>query len=122
MFRIALLLLGLMLALSAPANASDATGTFGVLGYGTKSCGAYLQDRRQGDFYWLPYSHWLGGFITGINHERAGTFDIAGNTDIAGLIGWLDNYCSSNPTASFVKAADALVIFLHPNRMQKAPK
>lgn len=122
-FRITLFLLSLMLAFSNSAKAGDAKGSYVSFGLGDVSCGSYAQMRRQpkGEDA-LAFDAWLSGYMTATNDLLANTYNIAGNTDRGGLLGWLDNYCQSNPTKKFAEAAEQLAKFLLPTRKQKADK
>lgn len=103
-----------MVILCPMADAADKSGSYVTWGLGTDSCGTYTTARRdQSD---LMYRVWLGGYLTATNIDTPDTVDIGGSTDLNGLLGWLDNYCQTNPTSSFGNAAEALVIFLYPKR------
>jgi hypothetical protein len=47
------------------------------------------------------------------------TNDIAGSTDLDGMMGWLDDWCQANPTKNFAYAAWHLVNFLYPSRKRR---
>lgn len=117
MLQTAVLVLSLLLIFVGPINATDAEGSFLVWGYGTKSCGFYNEARRQPDQRDATnIATWLTGYITATNQLRLDTYDIAGSTDLAGMLGWMDNYCRANPTENIRKAAAKLAEFLYPNR------
>ncbi len=98
-----------MLILSSkpgPAHAMEVS-TYGSEG---RSCQAYLEARTQLDMVdWGQFRDWLGGYLSGVNAMSLSTNDILGNTDLTQAVYWLDRYCSSQPTAVFGVAADALV-------------
>src|SRR5437588_433712 len=99
--------LGMLLAGATPASASDPQGHYWSRGYGNKSCGAYDEARQQPNGYdALAFTTWITGYITATNRRLPNTYDIVGNTDIAGVLGWIDNYCHSHPTDTFSGAAD----------------
>jgi hypothetical protein len=109
-----------LLALSSYAEALDSSGTrYSIQGTGTKSCGAYLEARRQRGIEEVQFSAWLAGFITAVNYELQDTYDVLGSTDIYGALGWVDNFCQSNPTESFSRASVLLAKSLYPKRARK---
>lgn len=103
----------------APARANDESGQFAAKGNGTLSCGAFMSARKQRSDG--PFLTWFAGFITATNVRVSGTYDIAGSTDMDGLLAWLDNWCRANPTKGFSVAAENLVHFLYPHRTRKGP-
>jgi hypothetical protein len=93
---------------TAGAQEKPTTTTFG---FGLQTCGSFMEARRvERD---LDYIDWLSGFLSAVNWSRAsrGLVDRAGvtaGTDLAGPLGWLDNYCRANPLDSFAAATVAL--------------
>jgi hypothetical protein len=98
--KVACLIAGSMLALiPTSASAITAEGRYNAQGYGTKSCGAYTEARKVHESLEVAvYTTWLTGFITAMNHEISDTYNLAGSTDVEGLMGWLDNWCRQHPT------------------------
>src|SRR5689334_7920198 len=112
-----LIAIGLILA-ATPANAMTNDGHYVSVGWGLHSCGTYVKARRVGD---PGPMNWVAGFITAYNMTRGDTYNIAGPTDLEGLLAWLDNYCRDHPTNLMDNAVGSLIAFLYPNRYQTKP-
>jgi hypothetical protein len=110
---------GLVLTLSPmhEASAADQVGPYATMGIGVLSCGAYNEARKKGTD--RSFTIWIGGYITTTNYNLKDTNDIAGSTDLDGMMGWLDNWCQANPTKNFAYAAWHLVNFLYPSRKRR---
>ena len=104
-----------------PARAADSSGNYSAQGYGAKSCGTYVDARRRDESAELNFSTWLTGYVTAINHERPKTYDIKGQTDMQGLLLWLETYSQQHPTENFAFAANELMHHLYPKRIENAP-
>jgi hypothetical protein len=120
--KAACLIVGSMLALIPVSASADTTeGEYNIQGYGNRSCGAYLEARKVRNPDALHYTTWLTGYMTALNQQMSDTYDLSGSTDVAGLMGWLDNWCHQHPTEYFAYASYALVKFLYPKRT-RVPK
>jgi hypothetical protein len=84
-------------------------------GFGTKSCGAYLDARAHNKELETAFTTWATGLFTGINAVRGGDTDVLKGTDMQGAMYWLDNYCHGNPTTMF---AGALIEFVNDREQQ----
>ncbi len=81
--RGAFLVVGLMAIIGTSANAGDSSsGAYSILGFGGKSCGTYVEVRRQRSIDEAVFGAWLGGYITATNRRLDHTYDIAGSTDM----------------------------------------
>lgn len=81
-----------------------------VLSWGSDSCGKYVQ---AGDQEKQMYLSWTLGFISGQNTQDIGPGRMVGHGwDQAGVLVWLNNYCTANPLTEFVSAATHLRIAL----------
>jgi len=101
------------------AAATDSNGSYVVIGFGNKSCGAYLDARKLDDD--AGFAGWLSGFLSARNYDEDRTYDLLGRTDLWGAMAWLENYCRRNPTDPFVHGVNELVKFLYPKRLMKEP-
>ena len=110
----------LLLYIPIPGSSRDAKGNYVALGFGGEACQAFLQARS--NRLDLPYRDWLTGYLTAVNKLTKATVDIRGTTDIAGMLGVLDQYCRKNPLHSFSRAVEALVKDLYPKRMTHMPQ
>jgi hypothetical protein len=60
------------------------------------------------------------GYLTSVNEHTPNTNNIAGFTDIYGLMTWLENFCKKSPLTPFAEAVKALVPALYPERTTHA--
>ncbi len=91
----------------APALADPPT--IGNFYPGTASCGDWATDRQsQQDGTDRAF---LLGYITGAEEWYSNILDqsVTIKTDEAGIFGWIDKYCHSNPTDSLTTAAAAFI-------------
>ena len=69
-----------------------------VFGQGGKSCGSWTMARqtsRGAERAWMR--HWVAGFVSGMNLDLAHPDALRGAVDFEGVVGWIDNFCQSNP-------------------------
>lgn len=116
MRRSLIVLASLLLTLGA-ARALDKNGEGMVYGTGTRSCEAYTAARKANADG--PYSEWLSGYLSAVNYYINGTYDIGGQMDATGELGWLDKWCQTSPAKQFSTAASELVQYLYPRRAQQ---
>jgi hypothetical protein len=110
----------LLVLMPLPVRGSDAKGNYVALGFGLESCQTFLEARSHR--LDLPYRDWLTGYLTAVNKLTKETVDMRGTTDIAGMLGFLDQYCIKNRQHSFSRAVEALVKDLYPKRMTHMPQ
>src|SRR5262245_52544462 len=91
----------------------DIDGHYTSMGYGGSSCGKFVEARNN-EHSKVAYATWVTGYMTAVNQERANTFSIAGNTDLDGLMLWIENYCKDNPLILFSNAVAKLVLEIYP--------
>lgn len=104
------LIVGLVWLSSAlPVMARD----YMIRGSGTKSCGKWVEDHQKQTMAGLADDSWLMGYITAVNaHVLTKSSDIAAGTDLAGMVGWMNNHCRAHPLDSVDTAANELVLAL----------
>jgi hypothetical protein len=114
------------LTVSAPAHA---THPIVVLGYGTESCGRWIDNRaRRNDdgiagFAWFRTSAWVQGYLTASESDLPKIFGPIRQTDADGIDAWVDSYCQVHPLNTINDAASALVDeFLAKYNAQNPPK
>jgi hypothetical protein len=103
-----------------PARGSDVKGNYVTLGFGAESCQTFLHARS--NRLDLPYRDWLTGYLTAVNKLTKATVDMRGTTEIAGMLEFLDHYCTKYRQHSFSRAVEALVKELYPKRMTHMPQ
>ena len=125
-----LALLAVTMSMDQSAIASNANGSYTVLGPGNASCGGWIANRRYepGSAPFVPSQHiielvrleaWVQGYVTSYNSTMWRGNNVASETDTDGMYAWIDTYCAAHPTDNIAVAAEALVNFLskgpHPN-------
>ena len=105
--------------LSAVAAEQAVGNAYMMLGAGPTSCGAWTQDHKSNPKSPKGYAEdiWVTGYITAMNlwylpRDRGISRNLAEGTDVDGLAGWIDNYCSANPLDNIADAAEALAVEL----------
>lgn len=100
------------LFLSWPTAAVDKDGYFRTFGYGKKSCGVFMDSRKNASSVdYLAFASWAGGYLTAYNRWTSNTFSIIpGGADLAPVMLWVENYCKANPLNEVVDAMDSLII------------
>jgi hypothetical protein len=81
----------LLWCMPLPGSSRDAKGNYVALGFGSESCQTFLHARS--NRLDLPYRDWLTGYLTAVNKLTKETVDIRSTTDIAGMLGFLDQCC-----------------------------
>jgi hypothetical protein len=102
------------IALPLQAGLSCLAETYTAYGVGNTSCGAYVEARSNANDQGIDYGMWLTGYLTVINQYRLsddGMPSILEGTDVQGALLWLENYCRTNPTVSFIDAAARLAMY-----------
>ncbi len=94
------------------ATVSTVAMAYETFGFGTTSCGRWLQDRQSHSLESKVSESWVWGFISGMNaaaEEFGLSISSAGSeTDAAARLAWIDNYCHAHPFDTLTEAADAL--------------
>jgi len=105
-----------LLMFSAPGHSIDKNGNYHF--YGNASCGEWVLMRREksATIDQLRMVSWISGYITAFNSITSDTFNIAGDTGLATIFLWLDNYCQANPLMKLTDGLLVLTIELWPNR------
>ena len=59
----------------------------------------------------LAWNSWVEGYVSGVEDYAsiAQNVDVTTNTDGNGMIGWMSNYCSSNPEKEIRSAASMML-------------
>jgi hypothetical protein len=88
--------------------AVDSGGNYVTRGIGAAeaSCGDYIGTDAETK---RSYESWLLGYISGVNHYRAGKPDFTNHAEVEGLNQWMENYCREHPLDPYSDAADALL-------------
>lgn len=106
-------LVGVLVSMVTPVWGADQKGGPTVLGTGNRSCGYWVEARRQTDSSSAYInSAWVHGFISAYNVFVPPGGNVAKRTNVPGREAWLDNYCSKNPLDAIAIAAAMLVQYL----------
>lgn len=100
------------------AQAADKQQRFGVKGAGAARCGAFVDayDNKKPEL--LHYGGWIDGFITGINHQQDGLFDLAPWQSSEVVAFALADFCRKNEQLAFFQA----MLLLKQNLQQSSLK
>ncbi len=104
------------------AMAADQNGNYRIKGLGLEACVDYLQAKNQNAPFYAFTRSWVNGYLSAYNQFRPQTYDIAGNANIQGLSGWLDQFCEANPSATLHTAVSNMVQALEPTKLTANPK
>jgi hypothetical protein len=88
------------------AQERPAPGRYTIYGFGARSCGAWVEARREESLTATAYEGWMLGFVSGYGY---GSEDQLRVTDAKAMSVWLDNYCQAHPLDTIAVASQALV-------------
>ena len=119
---IRIITLALCLSFTSMSFGKDVNGYYWVKGVGVHSCGKFISGYESPDLTaFREYLHYTVGVITGYNIGNDKTFDILGDTDLAGIWAFIEKHCRENPLDQFGNALDSLIYELYPNRTITKP-
>lgn len=97
----------LSLALSMSAASAR---TYTVLGFGTQSCGGWVQARQNASGTDVVFESWLLGFVSSFNdYSWSESPNVAQGTDANGIFAFVDSYCMAHPLDDVATAAGKLI-------------
>jgi len=80
-----------------------------VYGYGTQSCGWWIEERKNDSSQASNAEGWITGFISGYQYSGYAL----PNTDLSAMSAFVDNWCQENPLEGIGTAAGHLVDALY---------
>jgi hypothetical protein len=103
------------------ASAADANGDYSYLAQGAESCGKFMDAVNKGNneqnwISWNNYQAYTYGYFTGVNRYLSNTKNIKGNTDMPGVMAYIEKYCKENPLKDYFDAVDAVQLELYAKR------
>jgi len=116
MKTLSLIVLVLSFTFTTPAIAADKDDRY--ISQGSRSCGQWVELRKEDGWDNLVVESWIAGYITAFNIQTPDVFNILGNTDIASVFLWMDKYCPENPLSSVTAGMRALTDELWPKRQR----
>ncbi len=105
-----------MLSWDQQSLAADENGKYMVVGDGRISCEIWSSRRGDNGDASTSLEQWLFGYVTSFNRWVPSIVNIARGSNHEGLVAWVDNYCSRNPTQDVADAAEFLLVTLQKNR------
>jgi hypothetical protein len=99
MRSLAILLAALMSASSAHAITISGTAV-------GKSCGSWLEERKNDSLLGSHMEDWVSGYLSGATWNGNGE-DPLSKTDTNGVWYWIDNYCRERPASKLIEAVKA---------------
>jgi len=114
MKTLSLIVLVLSFAITSPVIAADKDDRY--LAQGSRSCGQWIEFRKEDGWQALVVEAWIAGYITAYNYQTPDVLNILGNTDITSVFLWTDKYCQENPLSRLHAGMDVLTKELWPNR------
>lgn len=99
------------MAVMVSAGSPSFGAPFKNRGYGSISCGEYIQNKVSHELA----KTWVAGFVTGMNAIRSDevsddiSVDVMDGADIDAMTLWLDNYCRANPLHKLAQATIVMV-------------
>ena len=102
-------------------QAKDLDGEHAVYGAGGQPCSDYINARQAGGEPGLRFIEWVFAYFSAFNVVVNNTYNIAGKHDGEQILGWLDDYCTSNQQTLFVSAVAELTQNLYPQRINISP-
>jgi hypothetical protein len=120
MIKQSIIFIGAFLLVNS-ASAADAKGDFSYLAQGAQSCGKFMDAVNKGNneknwIDWNNYQSYTYGYFTGVNRYLSNTLNIKGNTDMAGVMAYIEKYCKENPLDDYFDAINAVQTELYPKR------
>jgi hypothetical protein len=101
---VALLLIG---AGAVPAVHATEITTYGT---GLQPCAAYVRAREWDNRDVVPFTDWLGGYLSGVNTTSRHRNNLLGEAEFKGAMYWLDDYCHAHPQAHFADATGLMLL------------
>jgi len=116
MKTLSLIVLVLSFAITTPVIAADKDSMYST--QGSKSCGEWVDARKEEDWRFASLTGWIAGYITAYNKQTPGVFSILKTTDMKSISLWMDKYCQENPLNNLADGMEVLTHELWPNRKQ----
>ena len=114
MKTLSLIVLVLSFTFAATVTAKDKDGHYST--QGDRSCGEWVEDRKEGGWDEVADFTWIVGYITAYNRQTPDVYQILGSTDTVSVYLWMDKYCHENPLSSLGVGMNILTLELWPNR------
>lgn len=112
------LLLSSMLLLISPLSwSATADGQYGVRGAALVPCVVYEKERREQSELYQMLNSWVDGYISGVNQQATGVFDVSSFESTELLAALLNEHCSKNPQHTLFSVVTLLVDKIAANQL-----
>jgi hypothetical protein len=79
------------------ARAATPDGQYAIRGAALLPCSAFMRERATGSTVYQTMAAWVDGYISGINQQAPGMFDVASFETTELIAALLSEHCSKNP-------------------------
>lgn len=93
----------LLFAFIALCFLSLSAHTYTIFGYGNKSCGNWIEARKNRNEF--EQVHWILGYVSAAGYFGENLKD----TEYYAMTSWMDNYCQKNPLKSLENGTIQLI-------------
>ena len=84
-----------MMLVATPVQAIDGAGNYTIVG--SRSCGQWLEAKKEDDDHRWALKGWVAGYVTAVNMWVEGKEHWLEGSDIASAMLWVDKHCRENP-------------------------
>jgi hypothetical protein len=100
------IVLAIALLVSLPVWGSGKDSYYVTLG--ATSCGSYIEQRKdQKSSAYNDTAMWVSGYLIAYNYVEPDSNNSLGDTDLNGVMLWLENWCRANPLKSVADGMEA---------------
>lgn len=111
------LLCSVILLISPLSWSATAGGQYGVRGAALVPCSVFEQERRAQSELYRMLSSWIDGYISGVNQQAHGVFDVSSFESTELLSALLNEHCSKNPHNTLFSVVTLLVDKIAANQL-----
>ncbi len=101
---------------------ADSNNAYAIKGAGIAKCSKFIEFHQKKDDAYLIFGGWLEGYLTAINQQQAGTFDLAPWQSTQLLLIAAESLCKQKPELQFQTAIQILINELAPQKIAQGGK
>jgi len=117
--RLSILLSSMIMLICPLSWSATADGQYGVRGAALVPCSVYEQERREQSELYRMLSSWIDGYISGVNQQAAGIFDVSSFESTELLTALLNEHCTKNPHNTLFSVVTLLVDKIAANKLHE---
>ena len=102
------------------AKAATPDGQYAVRGAALVPCSIYVRERAEGTALYQTMAAWVDGYISGINQQATGVFDVASFESTELIAALLNEHCTRNPDDRLYSVVVLLVNRMAQNALEIA--